>query len=94
MIANKDIFGLLIQWPILVVLGLIFVIGIVKKSKGITITLFSLYTLTGVFHYITVRNLYGADEGETLGNVGQIGIMALVFFVVAVVIAYFVFIRE
>ena len=90
MMAADQYMAILLDWRILVVVGLLVALGLYSKSKPILLFIFAMYGLTATYHFSMAQDTGGAEMTSSVDNI--------VIFVVglgatAVTIIYFVFIR-
>jgi hypothetical protein len=87
----KDYLGILLDWRILIGVGLLGAFGLYSKSKGVLLFIFAMYGLTATFHF-SMGGQAGMGD-EMTGNVDNIVVFIVGLGAVAITIIYFVFIR-
>lgn len=90
---SGDYFAMMIDWRVLVLMGIVVAAGAFLKSKGIVITVFALYAVTATIHFALGPSGAGAS-GQTLNQLDNIVILVVGVLAVGVTIIYFVFIKS
>lgn len=92
-VAKRDWWGLLSDPRIAIVLGLLFVAGILLKTKAAPLLIFALYGYTLTFHLSSTLKAKGVAGEDFIGNLDSIVVFLVGFLVTTGVIIYFALLK-
>lgn len=92
-VAERDWWGLLSDPRVAIILGLMFLAGILLRTKVVPLLIFAVYGYTLTFHLSAVLKAGSAEGEDFLGNLDSIIVFLIGFAITTGVIIYFTLLK-